>query len=171
MAWGYPPLIQDLRTAQPGVTQPWYADESGAGRTFNGIRWHLDSLMIRGPLQGYFMDPTKRILVVYPWKVPRVKAFFRGYSLKILTGSRYLGGFMVTEAAQPRWLEERVEGGEILCGHHGRGGVQLTADRLCETVEIPPTRVGFCASHQPGHRDIITARGGRVAGGIPPGPL
>ena len=43
-----PPLIQDLETAHPRITRPWYDDDAGAGGTFYGIRQHLDNLMMRG---------------------------------------------------------------------------------------------------------------------------
>ena len=75
---GTPPLIRDLQTAYPGINQPWYADDSEAGGTFDVIRRHLDDLMVRRPLRGYFLEPTKIILVVSPRNVPRVEAFFRG---------------------------------------------------------------------------------------------
>ena len=45
-----------------------------------------------------------------PYNVPRVEAFFRRYGLQVVTGSWYLGGFVGTETAQDRWLEEKVEG-------------------------------------------------------------
>ena len=31
---GIPPLIQELQTARPIVTQPWYADDAGKGGKF-----------------------------------------------------------------------------------------------------------------------------------------
>ena len=34
---GILPLIHELRQTHPGVTQPWYADDAGAGGTFGGI--------------------------------------------------------------------------------------------------------------------------------------
>ena len=74
---GIPPLIQEFRKAHPGITQPWYADDAGAGGTFGAIRQNLIDLMERGPLRGYFPEPTKRILVVSPWNVPQAEAFFR----------------------------------------------------------------------------------------------
>ena len=43
---GILPLIQELQKAHPGVTQPWYADDAGAGGTFEGIRCHFDDLMV-----------------------------------------------------------------------------------------------------------------------------
>ena len=48
-------------------------------------------------------------MVVFPQNVPQAEAFLRGYGLKIVTGSRYLGDFVGTEAAQAQWLEEKVE--------------------------------------------------------------
>ena len=41
---------------------------------------------------------------MYPRNIPRVEAFFRGYGLKIVMGSSYLGGFVGVEAAQDLWL-------------------------------------------------------------------
>ena len=94
------PLIWYLRTDHPGVTQPWYAGEPLAGGTLDEICKHLYYLMLRGPPQRYFPDPTKRILVVSPRNVPRSEAFFCGYGLKIETGGRSRGGFVGSEAAQ-----------------------------------------------------------------------
>ena len=43
-------LVRELRQAHPGVIQPCYADDSGAGGTFKGIRRQLDYLMVRGAM-------------------------------------------------------------------------------------------------------------------------
>ena len=43
------------------------------------------------------------------WNVLRAESFFRGYGLQIVTGSRHLGGFVGTKAAQDFWLEEKVD--------------------------------------------------------------
>ena len=82
------PLTQELRKAHPSVT------------TFEGIRFHIDDLMVQGPQRGYFQEPTKSVMVVSPHNVPRTEAFFRGYGLQILTGSRYLGGFVGSKEKQ-----------------------------------------------------------------------
>ena len=51
-------FIWDFRTAQPGVTQTWYADDAGVGGTFNDIRWNLDDLMVRRPrVDIYWIQP------------------------------------------------------------------------------------------------------------------
>ena len=60
--------------------------------------------MVRGAPQGYFPDPSKSILVVYPRNILRAEAFFQGYGLQIVTGSRYLGLFVGSNAAQDRCL-------------------------------------------------------------------
>ena len=60
--------------------------------------------MVRGTLRGYLPDPTKIIFVVSPQNVPRAEAFFQGYRIHIMTGSRYLRGFVGTKAAQDFWL-------------------------------------------------------------------
>ena len=78
MAWVPPPLIWDLHTAHPGVTQPWYADNAGAGSNFKGIQQHLDKLMVQGPPRGNLPEPTNSILVVYLLNALRVKAVYRG---------------------------------------------------------------------------------------------
>ena len=93
-------LIYELRQAHPRITHNWYADDAGAGGTSEGIRRHLDGLMVRGPPQGYFPKPTKSILVVSPRKIPQAEAFFRGYGFQIVTGNRYLGGFVRNKEAQ-----------------------------------------------------------------------
>ena len=96
---GILPLILELRTAHPSVTHLWYADDAWVGGTFGGIRQHLVDLMVRGLPRGYFPELIKSILVVSPWNVPRLEAFFRGYGLQFVTGSRYLGSFVGSKAA------------------------------------------------------------------------
>ena len=46
---GVLPLIRELRGAPPRVTQPWYADDAGAGGKFQNILEHFRYLQARGP--------------------------------------------------------------------------------------------------------------------------
>ena len=64
-------LIRELQGAHPRVTQPWYADDAGAGGKFQQILDHFRDLQARGPARGYYPDPTKSILVVAPGNVAR----------------------------------------------------------------------------------------------------
>ena len=45
-----------------------------------------------------------------PRNVPLAEAFFQGYRLQIVTGSRYLEGFVGTKAAQDLLMGKKVEG-------------------------------------------------------------
>ena len=69
-----------------------------ASKVFDGVR---------AP-QGYFPEPTKRILVMYPRVVSRAEAFFRVNGLQVVTSSQYLGVFVRTKVAQDRWLGEKL---------------------------------------------------------------
>ena len=82
-----------------GITQPWYLYDAGAGGTFGGIWHHLDDLTVIGPPRGYFLDPNKSILVLYPWNVPQAEAFFQVYNLHIVTVRCYLGVFVGVKEA------------------------------------------------------------------------
>ena len=44
------------------------------------------------------------------YNVPRVEALFLGYGWEIVRGSRYLGGFVGSEAAQTWRIEKKVDG-------------------------------------------------------------
>ena len=70
---GVLPLIQELREAHPCVTQPWYADDAGAGGTFIDVQVHFQDLQARGPARGYYPEATKSILVVAPGNVARAE--------------------------------------------------------------------------------------------------
>ena len=46
---GVLPLIRDIQDAHPRVTQPWYADDVGAGGDFGQILARFWDLQVRGP--------------------------------------------------------------------------------------------------------------------------
>ena len=75
---GILPLIHDLRTVHPHVTQLWYADDSFKGGKFEALQDHMKELMARGPLRGYFPEPTRSILVVSLRNLQSTDEYFRG---------------------------------------------------------------------------------------------
>ena len=107
---GVLPLIREIRGAHTRVTQPWYSDDAGAGLKFMPILAHLRDLQERGLSRGHFPDPTKSILVVAPQNVSGAEEFFQGMGLKVVTGSRYLGGLIKDIEAEKIWLGGRVVG-------------------------------------------------------------
>ena len=72
------PLIRVLRTDHPQVSQPWYADNAGAGGKFGAAMAHFRDIQLKGPARGYFPEPTQSILVVSEKNVPQAKEYFRG---------------------------------------------------------------------------------------------
>ena len=83
-----------------------------AGGKFPHILDHLQDLQVRDPPRGYFPEPTKRILVVDLRNVSQAEDLFQGMGLKIVMGSRYLGGFIRDGETEKRWLAGKVEGWE-----------------------------------------------------------
>ena len=55
---------------------------------------HLRDLQTRGPPRVYLPEPTKIVFVVAPRNVARAEEFSRGMGIKVVTGNRYLGGFI-----------------------------------------------------------------------------
>ena len=94
------PLIRELWDAHPRVTQPWYADDTGSGGTFQQVQAHFLDLQARGPARGYYPAPTKSILVVDLGNVARAEEHFRGLGIRVVTGHRYLSRFIGDEAAE-----------------------------------------------------------------------
>ena len=60
------PLIKDLKSMYPDVTQPWYAENHGALGMFDHLDNYFKALKRNGPERGHFTEPTKSILVVHP---------------------------------------------------------------------------------------------------------
>ena len=66
---------------------------------------YFRDLQLRGPARGYYPEPTKSILVVAETNVSRAKEYFRGMGIQVVTGSRYLGGFVREREAEARWIQ------------------------------------------------------------------
>ena len=69
-------LIRELQKAHPRVTRPWYANNAGAGGTFEHIMVQFQDMQARGLSRGYLLEPTKSIYVVSPRNVPRAEEMF-----------------------------------------------------------------------------------------------
>ena len=71
---------------------------------------HFIYLQLRGPAWRYYPESTKSILIVAKSNVPQAKEYFRWMGKQVVTGSRYLGGFMGEREEEARWTQEKVEG-------------------------------------------------------------
>ena len=76
----------------------------GGGGDFTNTLEHLWDLQARVPERGYYLQPTKIILVVAPGNVARAEEFFWGWGIKVVMGHRYLGGYIGDREAEGRWL-------------------------------------------------------------------
>ena len=61
-----------------------------------------------GPARGYFPEPTKTILVVNPAMVERAKAHLEHLGFTIVSGTRYLGGFIGSRADESSHIRQKV---------------------------------------------------------------
>eukprot|EP00978_Attheya_sp_CCMP212_P024974 scaffold79458_cov43-Attheya_sp.AAC.1 len=103
------PLIKLLKKEYPDVSQPWYADDAGAGGSFTAIRKQFESLRKLGPARGYFPESSKSILVVRETNLAApVKAALGALGFQITTGNQYLGGFIGEAAPQEEWVREQT---------------------------------------------------------------
>ena len=107
---GVLPLIRELWGDHPHVTQLCYSDDAGAGGKFIHILVYLWYLQVQGLPRGYYLVPTKIILVVAPRNLARSEELFRGMGIKVVTGHQYLGGFIGDSEAEKRWLAGKVTG-------------------------------------------------------------
>jgi hypothetical protein len=106
---GLLPLIRILKKTVPDLHQPWYADDAGAGGTFQNIRLYFEKLQEFGPPRGYFPEPSKSILIVRNHNKEKAEVCFKDSGFKVVTGSRYLGGFIGDKAEQREWVLKKVQ--------------------------------------------------------------
>ena len=71
---------------------------------------HFQDLQARGPARGYYLEPTKSILVVAPGNVSRAKEHFRGLGIRVVTGHWYLGSFLGDVSSEREWLGRKIKG-------------------------------------------------------------
>ena len=106
-AIGTLPLIRSLHN--PGHwTQLWYADDASAGGTLLELRDWFALLCSRGPAFGYFPEPTKSYVVVNKrWK-NEATAIFGDLGVQVVTGHRFLGGFIGSHDEQEEYVLSKV---------------------------------------------------------------
>ena len=66
---------------------------------------HFRDFQLRGPAQGYFLEPTKSILVVAERNIPQAKEYSRGMGIQVVTGIRYLGRFIGERETEVCWIQ------------------------------------------------------------------
>ena len=106
------PLAKELRASELRILSPLYSDNMA----FNGLaRWSayvLKMLIERVTDQGYFFKPAKLLLISdTPGQEEETWKEFaaEGLVLKFVSGSRYLGAYLVTQEEFEVWVKPQVE--------------------------------------------------------------
>lgn len=106
-AIGTLPLIRSLYNPTCW-TQIWYADDASAGGSLADLYKWFSRLCDYGPAYGYFPEPTKCVLVVDECCKDRAVDMFCPLGVQVVTGHRYLGGFIGSNDGLQRFISEKV---------------------------------------------------------------
>jgi hypothetical protein len=138
------PLARNRRLKEelPIVHQPWYADDAAAASSLSKIHEVMNFLEKHGPSYGYFPEPSKSILVATPKNKAAAESAFADKGFIIVTGHRYLGGFIGNERCRPRQLAEQES---VRLGTHcqrpGQRSHPIHPNCLHKSSEIPAERM------------------------------
>jgi hypothetical protein len=102
------PLTRQLKREVHQVHQAWYANDAAAAADFTSIKIFMERLIELGPAYGYFPEALKSILVVSEANKAAAEVYFRDMKFKVVTGSRYLGGFIGSDHDLHAWLKDKV---------------------------------------------------------------
>jgi len=104
------PLIQRLARDCPEVTQSWYADDDSAAGRVRRLLQYWENIKEYGPRYGYYPNSRKTILLVKEAFLEEATELFRETGIEItVTGTRYLGGALGTDAFRQEFIEKAVE--------------------------------------------------------------
>ena len=104
-------LAEDLRESQPGLLQPWYADDFSIYGRASQVASLFNRLCAKGPSVGYFPAPAKSWAICPKRVEGNAKAILdaAGLPVKWSRGQRYVGGFIGSSRMQERWLQPMVQ--------------------------------------------------------------
>ena len=103
------PLAKYLREKVPNVVQPWYADDCAMAGPVTGIATAMQLLLLHGPSRGYYPEPSKSIFICRPEDRERARDMLSNFDFQHKEGSRYIGGFIGTDASRDEWLRPQIE--------------------------------------------------------------
>ena len=89
-------------------TQNWYADDSACISDLEAVLEWLKILIEEGPKFGYFPEPEKSYIVVHPDQVDAANKLFIDYKINVVTGHRFLGGFIGASEDVEKWVHNKV---------------------------------------------------------------
>ena len=102
------PLIHSLEDSHRWI-QNWYAEDSSCIGELSSVRRWFDQLLSEGPAYGLFPEPSKTVLVVQASILQRARDLFHDLGVKVVTGSRFLGGFVGERSLAADFVSEKVK--------------------------------------------------------------
>jgi hypothetical protein len=99
------PLIWELHDT---VHQIWYADDAQASGKLSALRRWWNSLVLRGPGYGYYVNASKTTLVVKPHLMDEASILFHDTGIKLADGARDLGGVIGADLFVQSYVKDKV---------------------------------------------------------------
>ncbi|CEM10194.1 unnamed protein product, partial [Vitrella brassicaformis CCMP3155] len=103
------PLVWEMKRPADEGPQAWFADDSAKVRGLQPVREWWDELQRRGPLRDYHPNGKKSKLVVRAGCKERAREVFGDTDVEIVSGARYMGGFVGTAEGKRAYAAEKVE--------------------------------------------------------------
>ncbi|CEM38072.1 unnamed protein product [Vitrella brassicaformis CCMP3155] len=113
----------------------WYADDSSALGNLHGILVWFRALRRIGASYGYHPEAAKCFLIVKPELEQIARELFEPEGMQIVTGKRFLGGYVGDEEGTAAFLCEKVEGWV-----HGVRALTSAARNFSHTAHAAMTR-------------------------------
>ena len=132
------PLILQLQHEAEHI---WYADDSAAGGTIDRLRNWWDKLWKLGPSFGYYINPSKSLLVIKEHYTEKAKSTFDSTGIEITsTGGRYLGSAIGNNSFKEVLIRKKV----------GQWTSEL--ERLADAATSQPQAAYSALTHSMKHR-------------------
>ena len=98
-------LIKKLKMEFPGVTHPWYAEDSIVLGIFARFEAYFHWLKVHGPGQGHYPEPSKSVMIVHPNNPESRNLFGLCCGFKVCMGTPYLGGYIGDNDSKCKWMK------------------------------------------------------------------
>ena len=92
------------------------------------------TLLSEGPVNGYFPKPSKTVLVVQASILQRERDLFHDLGVKVVIGSRFLGGFVGEHSLASNFVSDKVK---TWCNCIQQLSDVAIIDCLCHFDQIP----------------------------------
>ena len=141
------PLLKTLCEKVPDLSSPIYTNDSAFSGKASQVCSAMKLLQQVGPTRGYYPAPTKSIVIPSQSEyTEKTKEVLSEFNFQYMEGSRYLGGFIGSEAALDDWLLPKIDQWVESIKTFGRIAKQF---HFCRTLQILSNGMELCPTHNP----------------------